>query len=56
MKTKVERPNIKIVLGDFETEAAYRQFASGKEGYGSYGVIKINGNAYRLSLNIIEMV
>jgi hypothetical protein len=36
-------------------EAKYREFSSGKKGYGSYGIIKIAGYPYRLSLNIIEM-
>jgi hypothetical protein len=46
---------IKIVIDNVEMEAKYRVFKSLKKGYGSYGIIKINGYPYRLSLNIIEM-
>ena len=49
------KEKIRIVIDDLELEAKYREFSSGKLGYGSYGVIKINGYPYRLSLNIIEM-
>jgi hypothetical protein len=49
------KPSIKIQLGDYVTEAKHRQFASKKFGYGAYGMIKINNEPYRLSLNIIEL-
>lgn len=49
------KEKIKIVLDDVEMEAKYREFKSGKKGYGAYGIIKINGYPFRLSLNIIEM-
>ena len=49
------KEKIKIVIDDLEMEAKYREFSSGKKGYGSYGIIKIAGYPYRLSLNIIEM-
>jgi len=50
-----EKPNIIISIGDYKTEAEYRKFTSGKKGYGAYGVIKVNNEPYRLSLNLIEM-
>ena len=50
-----EKPKVKVVLGDNEMEAEYREFKSGKKGYGCYGVIKINEWPCRLSLNLIEM-
>lgn len=53
--TPVDKPPVKIVIGEEVMEAEYRQFKSGKKGYGSYGVIKVNGWPCRLSLNLIEM-
>ena len=50
-----KKPKIKIVIDEEEREAEYRTFSSGKKGYGSYGIVKINGYPYRLSLNLIEM-
>ena len=50
-----EKPKVKIKIGDNELEAVYREFKSGKKGYGCYGVIKINDWPCRLSLNLIEM-
>lgn len=46
---------LKIKIGDVELEAKYRQFKSGKKGYGSYGIVKIEGYPHRLSLNLIEI-
>ena len=59
-ETKVEdektiKPPIKIKVGDHEMEAEFREFKSGKTGYGAYGVFKINNWPCRLSLNLIEM-
>lgn len=50
-----EKPDVKIVVGDHELIAKYREFKSGKKGYGVYGVHKINNWPCRLSLNLIEM-
>lgn len=50
-----EKPKVKILVGENELEAEYREFKSGKKGYGCYGVYKINGWPCRLSLNLIEM-
>ena len=50
-----EKPNVKVIIGDNELEAEYREFKSGKKGYGVYGVFKINNWPCRLSLNLIEM-
>lgn len=50
-------PKSKIIIkiDDIEMEAERKNFKSGRVGYGAYGVIKIGGYPYRLSLNIIEM-
>jgi hypothetical protein len=50
-----DKPNVKIKIGDHEMEAEFREFKSGKKGYGAYGVFKINNWPCRLSLNLIEM-
>ncbi len=50
-----EKPKIKITIGEHKLEAEYREFKSGKKGYGCYGVYKINGYPCRLSLNLIEL-
>lgn len=50
-----EKPSVKILLGEHELKAEYREFKSGKKGYGVYGVYKINNWPCRLSLNLIEM-
>jgi len=48
------KKNIKIVIDGIEKEAVYRVFKSSKKGYGLYGVVKIGGMPYRISLNLIE--
>jgi len=50
-----QKPIVKIKIGEYELEAKYRKFKSGKKGYGCYGVHKINNWPCRLSLNLIEM-
>lgn len=50
-----DKPPVSIDIGGEIMEAKYREFKSGKKGYGSYGVIKVNGWPCRLSLNLIEM-
>lgn len=50
-----DKPPVKIDIGGEIMQASYREFKSGKKGYGSYGVIKVNGWHCRLSLNLIEM-
>lgn len=52
---KESNETIKIKIGDNELEGQPKEFKSGREGYGCYGVIKINGYPYRLSLNLIKM-
>ncbi|KKL77850.1 hypothetical protein LCGC14_2030780 [marine sediment metagenome] len=53
----MEQPpkKIKIEINGEEFEAEYREFKSGRKGYGLYGRIKIKDYPYRISLNIIEM-
>lgn len=48
------KKKIKIVIDGNEFEAEYREFKSGKKGYGCYGTVKIEGYPYRISLNLIE--
>jgi hypothetical protein len=48
------KKNIKIVIDGIEKEAVYRIFKSNRRGYGLYGVVKIDGMPYRISLNLIE--
>lgn len=48
------KKNIKIVIDGIEKEAKYRRFKSGRSGFGLYGVVKIGGMPYRISLNLIE--
>lgn len=48
------KKNIKIIIDGVEKEAVYREFRSKKRGYGLYGVVKIDGMPYRISLNLIE--
>lgn len=50
-----QKPEVKIKIGDNELVAKYREFKTGKKGYGVYGIFKINGWPCRLSLNLIEM-
>lgn len=50
-----EKQDVNVKIGDHELNAEYREFKSGKKGYGVYGVFKINGWPCRISLNIIEM-
>lgn len=49
-----DKRNIKIVIDDQEFEAEYREFKSGKKGYGLYGTVKIDNYPFRISMNLIE--
>jgi len=49
------KEKIKIVIDEEEREAEFRQFKSGREGYGCYGLIKIDGYPYRLSMNLVKI-
>lgn len=50
-----KKEKIKIKIDDEEREATYRTFKSGKKGYGCYGIVKINGYPFRISMNLIEI-
>jgi len=50
-----EKRKIKIVIDGQEFSAQFREFKSGRKGYGLYGRIKIDDYPYRISMNIIEM-
>jgi len=46
---------ISIIIDGVEFKAKYRQFKSGRCGYGLYGLTKIKNYPHRLSINIIEV-
>lgn len=50
-----EKKPIKITIDGIEFLAKYREFKSGKKGYGLYGIVKIDNYPYRVSLNLIEV-
>ena len=49
-----EKKKIKIVIAGEEFEAEYREFKSGRKGYGLYGTVKIDNYPFRISMNLIE--
>ncbi len=49
-----KKRNIKIVIDGEEFDAEYREFKSGKKGYGLYGTAKIDNYPFRISMNLIE--
>ncbi|GAF83084.1 unnamed protein product [marine sediment metagenome] len=49
------KEKIKIKIDEVELEGKRKEFKSGREGYGCYGIIKIDGYPYRLSLNLIAL-
>ena len=49
-----EKRDIKIVIDGQEFNAKYRQFKSGRKGYGLYGKTNIDNYPFRISLNLIE--
>lgn len=50
-----KKETIKLVIDGIEYEAKHKAFKSGKEGFGFYGIIKINDYPYRVSMNIIRL-
>lgn len=50
-----EKRKIKIIIDDKEFEAEYREFKSGRKGYGLYGSTKIDNYPFRISMNLIEL-
>lgn len=54
-ENKKEVKKIIVIINGEEFESEHRVFASGREGYGLYGRIKIDGYPHRISLNLIEM-
>lgn len=46
---------IKIQIDGQEFEAEHKQFKSGREGFGLYGIVKINDYPYRISMNLIKI-
>lgn len=49
------KDKIKIKIDEEEFIAEKRTFSSGKEGYGVYGRMGIDGEAYQISCNIINL-
>jgi hypothetical protein len=54
MTEEKEKRNIKVKIDEEEFEAKYREFKSGKKGYGLYGTVKIDNYPFRISMNLIE--
>lgn len=54
MEDKDKKRDIKIVIDGEEFKAEYREFKSGKRGYGLYGTVKIDNYPFRISMNLIE--
>ena len=50
-----DKPDVEIKIGKEILKGIYREFKSGKKGYGCYGVVKVNNWPCRLSLNLIEL-
>jgi hypothetical protein len=46
---------IDINIGGAKIVAEEKEFKSGRNGFGYYGVINVAGKSHRISLNIIEM-
>jgi len=46
---------IKITIDKEKLEAEFRTFKSGRQGYGAYKIMKIEGHPYRLTLNLIKL-
>jgi len=46
---------IKVKIDETEAEAKKRTFSTGKEGYGYYDKIEIDGDRYQVSLNVIKL-
>jgi hypothetical protein len=51
---KDKKKQIKIVIDGQEFTADYREFKSGKKGYGLYGTVKLDDYPFRISMNLIE--
>ena len=51
----MSKEEITMIIDGKEFKAKYREFKSGKKGYGLYGIIKIDNYPYRISMNLIEM-
>jgi len=52
----MDEEKITIIIDGKEHEAKKREFKkSGNEGYGLYGIVKINDYPYRISMNMIKM-
>jgi len=49
------KEDIEIVIDGEKITAKYREFKSKRKGYGAYGLIKIKGYPYRISINLIEV-
>jgi hypothetical protein len=50
-----DKEDIIIDIDGQKVTGKYREFKSGKKGYGAYGMIKIKGYPHRVSINLIEV-
>lgn len=50
-----EKEEIEIVIDGQEHVCKKKEFKSGNTGYGLYGMVKIDGYPYRISLNLIRV-
>jgi hypothetical protein len=49
------KEEIIIDIDGVKLKAKYREFKSGRKGYGCYGMVKIKGYPHRVSINLIEV-
>jgi len=49
------KEDITIDIDGVKLIGKYREFKSGKKGYGAYGMIKIHSYPHRVSINLIEV-
>ena len=44
-----------LKIGDFETQAERKIFSTGREGYGFYGKVEIDGRMHQVSFNAVDL-
>jgi ERCC4-type nuclease len=58
IKSKIkedDETSVFLKIGDFETDAEEKTFSTGKEGYGFYGKVEINGRMHQVSFNAVNI-
>ena len=53
--TLADENSVFLKIGEFETEAETKTFTSGKEGYGFYGKVEIDGRMHQISFNAVDL-